>query len=74
MKKLSAYIPSLLISILLVILMICNVGIIIADINFNAGRTITLSEKKISQTRQLLILTVNSKRVRELREFHQIFI
>lgn len=46
MKKLSAYIPSLLISILLVILMICSIGIIIADINFNADRTITLSEKK----------------------------
>lgn len=46
MKKLSAYIPSLLISILLVILMICSVGIVIADINFNADRTVTLSEKK----------------------------
>lgn len=46
MKKLNAYIPSLLFSILLVILMICSVGVIIVDINFNAERTITLSEKK----------------------------
>lgn len=46
MKKLSAYIPSLIISILLVLLMICSVGIIIVDINVNAKRTITLSEKK----------------------------
>ncbi len=46
MKRLSAYIPSLIISILLVLLTICSVGIIIIDINVNAKRTITLSEKK----------------------------
>ncbi len=46
MKKLSAYIPSLIVSIFLVLLMICSVGIIIVDINVNAKRTITLSEKK----------------------------
>lgn len=46
MKKLSAYIPSLIISILLVLLTICSVGVIIIDINVNAKRTITLSEKK----------------------------
>jgi len=46
MKRLSSYIPSLLISILLVMLMICSIGIIIVDININANRTITLSEKK----------------------------
>ncbi|MBQ9078755.1 MAG: hypothetical protein IJY29_04180 [Ruminococcus sp.] len=46
MKKLSAYIPSLIISILLVLLTICSMGIIIIDINVNAKRTITLSEKK----------------------------
>lgn len=46
MKKLSAYIASLIISIFLVMLIICSVGIIIVDINVNAKRTITLSEKK----------------------------
>ncbi|MBR3760861.1 MAG: hypothetical protein IKK47_07755 [Ruminococcus sp.] len=46
MKKLSAYIASLIISIFLVMLMICSTGIIIIDINVNAKRTITLSEKK----------------------------
>ena len=46
MKKLSAYIPSLIISILLVLLTICSVGVIIIDINVNAKRTIALSEKK----------------------------
>lgn len=46
MKKLSAYIPSLIISIALVLLTICSVGTIIIDININAKRTITLSEKK----------------------------
>ncbi len=46
MKKLSAYIASLIISIFLVMLIICSTGIIIIDINVNAKRTITLSEKK----------------------------
>ncbi len=46
MKKLSSYILSLLISIPLVMLMICSIGMIIVDININASRTITLSEKK----------------------------
>lgn len=46
MKRLSTYIPSLIISIALVLLTICSMGIIIIDINVNAKRTITLSEKK----------------------------
>ena len=46
MKKISTYIPSLIISIVLIMLMICSVGTIIIDINVNAKRTITLSEKK----------------------------
>ncbi len=46
MKRLSAYLPSLIISILLVLLMICSMGIVIADINITGKRTIALSEKK----------------------------
>ncbi len=46
MKRLSAYLPSLITSILLILLMICSMGIVIADINITSKRTIALSEKK----------------------------
>lgn len=46
MKKIGTYLPSLIISILLVLFMICSVGILIVDININGSQTITLTEKK----------------------------
>lgn len=46
MKKLSTYLSSLLISIFLVLLMVCSIGIVIVDINVTPDRTINLTEKK----------------------------
>lgn len=46
MKKISTYLPSLVISILLVLMMICSIGVIIVDVNITGKRTIALTEKK----------------------------